>query len=165
MRIHTASAACILTTLIAAACASGGGGGEAAAPIDPDAPLACIAIDNRQGAGAMERIYLVESGRRQGGSVSGGFATARRPGEGVRVGDAPVGRVTRWCTQSVVMPGRYFLRVERPSSDTIDPAQNQNQAQVLETQDIVLEPGDLWTWDVRRDRFTCQPNAATSGLC
>lgn len=150
--------------LVAGACASGGGGAEPA-PLDPNAPLACINIDNQQGGGSMQRIYLVESSRRQGGSVSGGFATSRRSGEGVRIGDAPVGRVTRWCTQSVVLPGRYFIRVERPSADNIDPALNQNQAPVQETQDITLEPGDVWTWDVRRDRMSCQPGAASGGDC
>lgn len=149
----------------AAACASGGGGAEQA-EFDPSLPIACINIDNRQGSGTMQRIFLVESSRRSGGGSSGDFVTPRQLGEGERIGDARVGQVTRFCTQRAAMPGSYFLRIERPTSDRIDPAQNQNQALVQETSDIVLEPGDLWTWDVRRDRWSCQPNAASpGGLC
>ena len=162
MRLDLAVGA--VTLLIVGACASGGGGAEPA-PLDPNAPLACVDVDNRQGGGSMERIYLVDASRRQGGSVAGGFSTARRPGEGTRVGDAPVGRVTRWCTQNVPLPGRYFLRIERPSADNIDPAQRQNQAPVQETLDFTLEAGDLWTWDVRRERWSCEPGAARGGDC
>jgi len=161
MRVRFEVMAIVAAGVFAASCASAGGGGEVA--LDPNAPLACINIDNRQGGGSMERIFLVESSRRQGGSVEGGFSTSRRPGEGVRVGDAGVGRVTRWCTQNVALPGRYFLRIERPSADNIDPARNQNQARVQETADMVLSAGDLWTWDVRRDRLTRQPGGATGG--
>lgn len=153
-----------LVVVVTAACASAGGGGEA--EYDPSLPLACIDIDNRQGSGTMQRIFLVESSRRSGGGSSGDFVTARQLGEGERIGDARVGSVTRHCTQRAAMPGSYFLRIERPTADRIDPAQNQNQALVQETRDIVLEPGDLWTWEVRRDRWTCQPGAASpGGLC
>ena len=162
--------------LLSAACASGGGGADQM-PIDPNAPIACIAIDNRRGGGTLERIYLVEAPRREGGSIAGGFATATRPGEGVRAGDATVGRVTRWCTQNVSLPGRYFLRIERTSADNLDPANGQDPSQVAgwgggartdmvrETADFVLEPGDLWTWEVKQDRWDCRPGGATGGDC
>lgn len=160
---------------ILAACASGGGADQVA--FDPDAPLACIAIDNRRGGGTLERIYLVEASRREGGSIAGGFATPTRRGEGVRVGDAPVGRLTRWCTQNVSLPGRYFLRIERTSADNLDPAHAQDPSEVngwgagartdmvRETADFVLEPGDLWTWEVRQDRWDCRPGGAVGGDC
>lgn len=166
----------LLCVAFSGACASGGGGAEQLA-FDPDAPMACINIDNRRGGGTLERIYLVEASRREGGSISGGFATATRAGEGVRVGDAPVGRSTRWCTQSVSLPGRYFLRIERTSADNLDPANGQTAAEVTgwgggtrtnmvrETADFVLEPGDLWTWEVRQDRWDCRPGGAVGGDC
>ncbi len=156
----------------AAACASGGGGAEQA-EFDPSLPIACINIDNRQGSGTMERLYLVESSRRANPNASSTFSGGTRQGEGVRIGDAPVGRVTRFCTQSVQLPGRYFVRVEQAPADNFDPAtQNQGtvggfssarQSRMIESEDVVLEPGDLWTWEVRRDRWSCQPNAAMPG--
>ena len=166
----------LLGVVVTAACASGSGGADQE-PIDPNAPFACIMIDNRRGGGTLERIYLVEAPRREGGSIAGGWATATRPGEGIRVGDAPVGRATRWCTQNVSFPGRYFLRIERTSADNLDPANGQNPAEVAgwgggartnmvrETADFVLEAGDLWTWEVRQDRWDCRPGGATGGDC
>lgn len=156
---------------LSAACASGGGGAQET--IDPNAPFACVDIDNRQGGGTMERIYMVDAQRREGGSVAGGFRTSTRLGDGVRVGDAPVGRVTRWCTQNVALPGRYFLRIERTSADNLDPADGtagsfsgaSRTNLVRETQDFVLEAYDVWTWDVRRDLWTCEPNGARARDC
>ncbi|MBT8335937.1 MAG: hypothetical protein KJO11_04990, partial [Gemmatimonadetes bacterium] len=73
-----------------AACASSGAGSESQ-EFDPSLPIACVDIDNRQGSGTLERVYLVQVERRRSG----------RQGEGVRIGDAPVGRVTRFCTQNI----------------------------------------------------------------
>lgn len=169
-RLRTLSA---VGLVLAAACASAGGGAEEET-LDPDAPLACIAIDNRQGSGTLENLYLVDASRRSKEGISGNFSTAVRTGEGVRIGDALVGRVTRFCTQSVALPGTYFIRVERAPADNFDPADQvevagfatSRQSRMIETEDIVLEPGDLWTWEVRRDRWSCRPNAATpSGDC
>jgi hypothetical protein len=148
VRVRPTPVFSVLALLVAGACASGGGG-EMEEPIDPNAPRVCIDIDNRQGGGIMERIFLI------------GINSGQR----LRIGDAPVGRVTRFCTQSAVIPGAHYLLIERPSSDNIDPALNQNQARAQRTTDFVLEAGDLWTWDVRRDRFTCTPNGAMGGDC
>jgi hypothetical protein len=133
--------ACVAFT--AAACASAGGG-DVEQPIDPNAPLVCIDIDNRQGGGAMERIFLV----------------GRNSGQRIRIGDATMGRVVHFCTQSASIPGTFYLLIERPSSDSIDPALRQNQARAQRTDDFVLEAGDLWVWDVRQDRFRCVENGA-----
>lgn len=157
--------------VVVGACASGGGESDTAA-FDPSLPLACIHIDNRQGgAGSMERVYLVDAERRPKEGVTSMFNSYNRMGDGVRFGDAPQGRITRFCTQSVQLPGRYFLRVELASADNFDPATQNNATgwaasrspRMIETDDIVIEPGDLWTWDVRRDRWDCRPNAAIPG--
>ncbi len=162
----------LATMVTAGACASAGGGAQQ--EIDPNLPFACVDIDNRQGGGMLERIYMVAAERREGGSQGGGFSTAASLGDGVRVGDAPFGRVTRWCTQNVNMPGRYFLRIERTSADNLDPADRFDPSagttsgfgggartdMVRETQDFLLEAYDVWTWDVRQDRWTCERNGA-----
>ena len=166
-----AGVATVGAALLFAACASSGGGPEPEA-FDPELALACIDIDNRQGgAGTMERVYLVDSERRPKEGVSGIFTGYNRMGDGIRLGEARQGAVTRFCTQSVQLPGRYFLRVELASADNFDPA-TQNQApgweasrspRMIETDDVVMEPGDLWIWDVRRNRWDCRPNAAYGG--
>jgi hypothetical protein len=154
-----------------AACASSGGNPEPET-FDPELALACIDIDNRQGgAGTMEQVYLVDADRRPKEGISGIYTGYDRMGDGIRLGEARLGRVTRFCTQSVQLPGRYFLRVQIASADNFDPA-TQNQApgwaasrspRTIETDDVVMEPGDLWIWDVRRDRWDCRPNAAYGG--
>ncbi len=168
-RIARVIVPCLL--FVVAACASSGGGDEAS-DFDPGLPLACIHIDNRQGgAGSMERVYLVDAERRPKEGVSSMFNGYNRMGDGVRLGNAPQGRTTRFCTQNVQLPGRYFLRVELASADNFDPATQNNASgwaasrspRVIETDDIVMEPGDLWIWDVRRDRWDCRPNSAIPG--
>lgn len=165
---HLSAVVCVA---LGGACASAGDGSEAQ-EFDPTLPLACIHVDNRQGgAGSMERVYLVDAERRPKEGVTSMFNSYNRMGDGVRLGDAPQGRVTRFCTQNVQLPGRYFLRVELASADNFDPATQNNSAgwaasrspRTLETDDIVIEPGDVWTWDVRRDRWDCRPNAAIGG--
>ena len=149
MRIRALSLFCGVTALFTAACASSGGGATEQQEFDPNAPIGCIDIDNRQGGGLLERIFLVglNSGQRQ------------------RIGDAPVGRVTSFCTQSAVFGSAHYILIERPSSDNIDPARRQNQARAVRTIDFVLEDGDRWVYDVRRDRFDCDETGARGGDC
>ncbi|NNF38085.1 MAG: hypothetical protein HKN71_05430 [Gemmatimonadetes bacterium] len=149
MRTRALSLLCGVTALVTAACASSGGSATAQQDFDPNAPIACIDIDNRQGGGLLERVFLVglNSGQRQ------------------RIGDAPVGRVTSFCTQSAVFGSAHYILVERPSADNIDPARMQNQARAMRTIDFILEDGDRWVYDVRRDRFDCVPNGARGGDC
>lgn len=148
MRTRALSLICGVTALVTAACASGGGS-SAQPEYDLNAPIACIDIDNRQGGGILQGVFLVglNSGQRQ------------------RIGDAPVGRVTSFCTQSAVFGSAHYILIERPSSDNIDPALRQNQARAQRTIDFVLEDGDRWVYDVRRDRFDCVPNGARGGDC
>jgi hypothetical protein len=148
VRTRALSLICGVTALVTAACASGGGS-SAQPEYDLNAPIGCIDIDNRQGGGILQGVFLVglNSGQRQ------------------RIGDAPVGRVTSFCTQSAVFGSAHYILIERPSSDNIDPARRQNQARAVRTIDFILEDGDRWVYDVRRDRFDCVPNGARGGDC
>jgi hypothetical protein len=132
--------------------------GCAGAQVDPDAPQACVVVDNREGTGTQARMFLI------------GLNDRSR----TRMGEVAMGRSTRFCTNRVTLPGSYKVVVEEPASDRIDPATGvagsmtgggvyNNQARPIESPDFFLEPGDVWTWDVKLDRLSCAPNAAGVG--
>lgn len=128
-----------LVAVTAAACAS--------TPEDPDAPEICVEVDNTRGGGALSRVFLIGVNSRQR----------------IRIGDAPMGRTTRTCTRSATVPGSFYFFAEGGSVDRMDPAQRQNQPGGMRSPDILIEPGDLVTWNVQRNILTCQPNVAGGG--
>jgi hypothetical protein len=71
-----------------------------------------------------------------------------------------MGRTMRQCIRRSALVGNYRVVVEGGSSDTIDPASNQNQAPLLFSDTFPLNPGDEVEWNVRlnRIRFTTGGN-------
>lgn len=118
-----------------------------AAPESPDAPLACVVVDNTQGAGRHSRIFLVgeETGTRQ------------------FMGEAGAGRILRHCTRRFSLPMNVRVVIERPSNEKMDPAENENQPPPIDSGPFLLGPWDEWTWDVDADRLTPQVNGARRG--
>ena len=111
----------------------------ASTPEDPNAPQGCVIVDNSGGGGTQSQMYLI----------------GINDGSRLRIGEVAMGRTTRFCTSRITMPGRFYVLVERPASDTMDPALGENQPDPIRSQDFVIEVGDVWTWDVRYNRLTC----------
>jgi hypothetical protein len=105
-------------------------------PPDPNAPHACITIDNSEGGGAAVRVYLIRDG-----------------GERVRFGEVTIGRTTRECIQRSGLTGTYQIAVFAPSAERIDPALGQNQPPTVLSQTLGLGPGVEIEWNVRLNRI------------
>jgi len=114
---------------------------------DPNAPQACVVVDNSQGAGRHSRIFLigVETGTRQ------------------FMGEVGAGQTLRYCTRRSTHPERMRVAIERPSNENMDPAENQNQPPPIQSGSFLMSPWDVWIWDVDADRLVQHPNAAREG--
>ena len=135
--------------------------GCASTPEDPNAPQACITIDNTQGGGAAGRISLIKDGRE--GLAPGEITELNQfRGERIRLGQVSMGRTMRHCIRRSALVGNYRVVVEGGSSDTIDPTniRDRNQAPLVFSEIFRLNPGDEVEWNVRlnRIRFTTGGN-------
>lgn len=134
--------------VLVAGCASASGGGQDAQQVDdPNAPQACVIINNRQGGGPAERVFLLTSTR-----------------ERMRIGNVPMGREERYCFRRTVISGEYQILVERPSSDRLDPADGTagymsgqgsyaNQVKPQRSQIFTLKEGWVVSWDARLNQI------------
>jgi hypothetical protein len=126
MRIQSLVVAAVC--LVGAACAS--------TPEDPNAPQACVTVDNSRGGSALARVFLVGT-----------------DGTRTRIGEVPMGRTVTECIRRSSFSGRYQLVVEEGAADRMDPALNQNQPRALVSESFVLEGGVRLTWDIRTNRI------------
>jgi len=124
----------VLVTLAAAAtsCAS--------APEDPNAPQACVVIDNREGGGSVGRAFLVTQAR-----------------ERIRIGEVPVGREVRHCLRRSSFDGMFYLLIEDPGADRMDPAMRQNQPGARRSDEFFITPGDEVVWILQTNRISVRP--------
>ena len=126
--------------------------GCASTPEDPNAPQACVTIDNTEGGGAAGRVSLVKDGRT--GVIPGEIRRIEDfRGERIRIGQVSMGRRSRECIRRNGLVGDYRIVVEGASSDRIDPALNQNQAPLQYSEIFRLNPGDEVEWNVRLNRI------------
>ncbi len=144
-------------TALAAACAS--------APADPNAPQACVVVDNSSGGGALGRVYLVEASGISGVRTMSqrDLRTELQRRRRIRIGQVGTGRSQRFCTQNLTLPGTYLVSIEEPSADRMDPAARQTQPPVRASETFRLEAWDEVTYHVSQDRITCQPEAGRGG--
>jgi len=108
----------------------------ASAPIDPNAPEACVTIDNTDSGGAAGQVYLIKDRT-----------------ETIRIGEVPMGRSVRHCIKRAGLTGNYQIEVRAPSSDRIDPAEGQTQAATVRSETFRLNPGVEIAWNVRANRI------------
>lgn len=120
--------AVLLTVAAASSCAS--------APEDPNAPQACVVIDNRQGGSSAGRVFLVTQAR-----------------ERIRIGEVPVGREVRHCIRRSNFSGEFYLSIEAPGADRMDPALNQSRPPTRRSDVFFLTPGDEIVWILQTNRI------------
>ena len=106
-----------------------------------------MVIDNRQGGGRQSRIFLegADSGSRE------------------YMGEVGSGRTLRFCVRRSTFPEPVLEVIERPASETMDPALGQNQPKALRSDEFLLSARDVWTWEVTLNRLVREPNAAGGG--
>lgn len=108
----------------------------ASTPEDPNAPEGCVIVDNSEGGGTQSQVYLIGANDRSRN----------------RIGTVPMGRTHRFCTRRLTLPGRFFILIENPAADAMDPALGDNQPPPIRSEDFQMSDGDVWTWLVRIDR-------------
>lgn len=135
-----------------AACASGGGLEE-----DPNAPQACVRVDNTGGGGAAGQVFLVNGNRPTAGED---YRSAG--GERIRIGEVSMGRQVRRCIRRPAFGGSWYMVVEQVSGDRLDPADRLNPEtnRLRGVQDLsesfYLSPGDEIVWNLRLNRISVE---------
>lgn len=109
----------------------------ASTPEDPNAPQGCVIVDNTDGGGIQSQMYLI--------GASDGSRT--------RIGTVTMGRTLRFCSTRLTLPGRYFVLVEEPAVDAMDPALGDNRPPPIRSDDFAMTADDVWTWHIRIDRI------------
>jgi hypothetical protein len=104
--------------------------------VDPNAQEACVTVDNRRGTGAAGRVFLVSGSQ-----------------ERIRLGEVPMGQQVRHCLRRSEFGGRWHILIEAAPESTIDPANNELNAEPIESPDFSLHARDEVVWDVRMNRI------------
>ena len=94
--------------------------------VDPNAPEACVTIDNREGLGTAAKVYLVSGSQ-----------------ERIRLGEVPMGSRMRHCVQRSNFGGRWYLVI----------GDEEMEVRVRRSEDFSLHPGDEVMWEVRMNRI------------
>ena len=132
------------------ACASG-----PVAEEDPNAPQACVRVDNSGGTGTAGRVFLVNG-------IPDDRERSARSGERIRIGQVSMGRQLDYCFRRSNFSGNWYLLVEEVGADRLDPANRVNidtdlLRDVQQTsQTFYLTPGDRVVWNVHLDRITVE---------
>ena len=132
---------CVAAAFMSAGCAS------VPEVTDPNAPQACVVIDNSRGGGRHSRIFL------QG--PDGGSSEL--------MGEVGPGKTLRLCTRRYGLPRDAVVVIQRPSTERMDPALNQNQPRPIRSPEFVLNAWDEWTWEVSLNRLILVQNGARVG--
>jgi hypothetical protein len=112
-------------------------GGACASPgtlDDPDAPEACVVLDNTGGSEAAGRALLLSEA-----------------GERFSVGEVTIGRSLRQCFRRSTWEGRWWLQIETPSVGAARAFGARGSPK--QSEPFFIDPGDEVTWQVHRDRI------------
>ena len=112
--------------------------GCATAPENNSGPQACVVIDNSEGSGAQDRVFLV--------STTSGWRLG--------IGEVGMGRTNEFCTGRVTIPERVYILIERPAIGGRASSMDGNRPRPISSQEFVLRPGDVWTWDINLNRLS-----------